>query len=313
MSGPVNCRLTDPGRGVALETTLLCHGVPADRALPLFDELDAAVRQAGGVPALVGVLAGAATVGLSREELASMLACGPVRKVNTANLGLAMHAGAHAATTVSATMELAAEAGVRVFATGGIGGVHRGLAEHFDVSADLAALARFPVAVVTSGVKSLLDVAATREALETLGVPVVGYQTERFPAFYLRDGGIGVDERIDDIDTLASLVSFELARSGRGMVIANPIACEDAIEPAEWSSYLDEAMSRVGDVSGRDVTPRVLDALHTVSGGRTLRANIALVRSNAALAGAIAARLQPTTVTPKAMAPPGFEPGTERL
>ncbi|MCL4222664.1 MAG: pseudouridine-5'-phosphate glycosidase [Phycisphaerales bacterium] len=278
-------------RAVALETTLLCHGVPKEAARPLAEELEAIVRRAGGVPALVGVVAGVPTVGMTAEELTLLIDSGPIEKVNSANLGLAVHRRRHAATTVSATMELAAAAGVRVFATGGIGGVHRGYGERWDVSSDLAAFTRFPVAVVTSGVKSLLDVLATREALETLGVPVVGFRTDRFPAFYLRDGGTGVDARIDDLDELASFVRFELARAGHGVVVANPIPAAEQIASLEWDTWLAEATARAGDAHGRDVTPRVLALLHEISGGRTLRANLALVKSNAALAGEIACRI----------------------
>ncbi|KAA0212586.1 MAG: pseudouridine-5'-phosphate glycosidase [Leptolyngbya sp. PLA3] len=284
------------GATVALETTLLCHGVRKETALPLADQLDAIVRESGGVPALVGVVAGVPTVGMTREELSLLLNADAVEKVNTANIGLAIHARRHAATTVSATMELASLAGVRFFATGGIGGVHRNYAQHFDVSSDLAAFTRFPVAVVTSGVKSLLDVVATREALESLGVPVVGYKTDRFPAFYLRDGGVGVDARFDDVDELATFVRAELKRAGRGIVVANPIPIADQIASLEWESWLAEATARAGDPRGRDVTPRVLALLHEISGGRTLRANLALVKNNAALAGALAARVGTTPI-----------------
>lgn len=278
-------------RAVALETTLLCHGVPKEAARPLAEELEAIVRRAGGVPALVGVVAGVPTVGLTGEELSLLLDSGSVEKVNSANIGLAIHGRRHAATTVSATMELAAAAGVQVFATGGLGGVHRGYGQHFDVSSDLAALTRFPVAVVTSGVKSLLDVIATREALETLGVPVVGFRTDRFPAFYLRDGGTGVDAKFDHVDRLASFVRFELARTGRGVVVANPIPASEQIASLEWDGWLAEATARAGEAHGRDVTPRVLALLHEISGGRTLRANLALVKNNAALAGEVACRV----------------------
>jgi len=283
-------RLEDGRKAVALETTLLCHGVPRESALPLADELDAIVRQAGSVPAIVGVLNGTATVGITRDELIMLLDAGPVAKVNTANIGLALHRRLHAATTVSATMELAAAAGVRVFATGGIGGIHRGYSQRFDVSSDLTALTRFPVAVVCSGVKSLLDVVATREALETLGIPVVGYQADRFPAFYVRDGGTGVDARFDDVNELAAFVRFELERTQRGVLIANPIPPDAQIASLQWETWRAEAMARIGDVQGRDVTPRVLSLLHELSGGRTLQANLALVRNNTALAAAIAAQ-----------------------
>lgn len=222
-----------------------------------------------------------------------MLSGGAVPKVNTANLGHALHAGYSAATTVSTTMELAAYAGLRVFATGGIGGVHRGYGEHLDISADLVAFTRYPIAVVTSGVKSILDVRATREALESLGVTVVGFGTDVFPAFYLRDGGCGVDVRIDDPDELASFVRAELPRTGRGIVIANPIPVEDEISESDWAGWLSEAERRAVEsgAAGRDVSPAVLAGLHEVSGGKTLESNIALVKSNTRVAAMLESRL----------------------
>ncbi len=273
---------------VALETTLLCHGVPRESAAGLAAELDAIVREGGAHPAVVGVVSGRATVGLTADELGTLLAAEHVEKVNGSNLGVVLHRGQHGATTVSATMELAAAAGVRVFATGGIGGVHRGYGERLDISADLAALARFPVAVVASGAKTLLDVRATREALETLGVPVVGYRTDRFPGFYLVDGGADVDARFDDAGELREFVRDELSRAGRGVLVCNPIPESDAVDPAQWRAWLDAAEHEAGDSGGRDATPRTLAALHRVSGGRTLAANLALVKANAALAAALA-------------------------
>ena len=177
---------------VALETTLLVHGVPKDAARPLAAELDSIITAHGARPATVGVVGGRGVVGLNSEELSLLLEAPAVPKANTGNLGLLLRSGSHAATTVSATMELAAGAGVRVFATGGIGGVHKNYGARWDVSADLAALTRFPVAVVASGVKNLLDVVATREMLETLGVPVIGFGSDRFPAFYRRESEAGV-------------------------------------------------------------------------------------------------------------------------
>jgi pseudouridine-5'-phosphate glycosidase len=202
-----------------------------------------------------------------------------------------MHARSHAATTVSTTMELAAGAGVRVFATGGLGGVHRGFARRPDVSADLAALARFPVAVVSSGVKGLLDVEATREVLETLGVPVVGFRTDRFPAFYRRESAARVDARFDDLADLARFVLAELGRTGRGIAVCNPIPPAHEIRESAWEGWLREAEAQAGDADGRDATPALLGALHAVSGGATLRANIELVKSNARLAGQIAGQI----------------------
>ncbi len=291
----IDIRISGP-RAVALETTLLLHGVPTDQALSLHDRLTRDVTATGAQPALIGVLAGRATVGITRDELAHLLALPSVLKANTSNLGLAIHRRLDAATTVSTTMEIAHAAGIRAFATGGIGGVHRGYAVLPDISADLAALARFPVAVVSSGVKSILDVHATREALETLGIPVVGYGTDRVPAFYLRDGGCRTDARFDDPADLAAFCRDELARTGRGVLICNPISPADELPAADWDRWLAEAERRVADrtaqapggLVSRDATPALLAELHTLSGGATLRANIALVRSNAALAGRLA-------------------------
>ncbi len=288
--------MPEPAR-VALETTLLIHGVPRGEGLPLARRLEAVVRAAGAVPAVAGVFAGRGVCGLSEAELTEMLAAAEgagVIKVNAANLGLALHRGLHAATTVSATMELAAAAGVRVFATGGLGGVHRA-APPLDVSSDLFAMTRYPVAVVCSGVKSILDVAGTREVLEALGVPVVGFGTDLFPAFYQRsiDAAVRVDARFDEVEALARFVSGELRRAGRAVVVCNPVPAEHEIEADAWAGWLAEAERRAAAarVTGRDVTPFVLGALHEISGGRTLRTNVELVVSNADLAGRLAAAM----------------------
>lgn len=283
---------------VALETTLLLHGVPRADAPALGGDLAAIVTAQGARPAYVGIYHGTPTVGLNAQELGELLranvAGDGVPKANTANLGVLMHRRSHAATTVSTTMELASRAGVRVFATGGLGGVHRGYAEHPDISVDLAAFTRFPIAVVASGVKSILDVTATREALETLGVPVIGFGTDRFPAFYRRESdagaACGVDARFDDPADLAKFVRTELARTARGVLIVNPIPAEAELSRSDWDRWLAEATKRAdaAGVTGRSVTPFILGALHEVSGRSTLRANIALIRSNCELAGRIA-------------------------
>lgn len=298
---------------VALETTLLLHGVPRPEARPLADRLSDAVRLHGARPMIVGVLAGRPIVGLSGAELDELLTAPPeqVRKVNTSNLGVIIARGQHGATTVSTTMELAAAAGVSVFATGGIGGVHYPapptpdptamIEAHprsaWDVSSDLHALTRFPVAVVASGVKSILDVAGTREMLETLGVPVVGFKTDHFPAFYLRKADHAdvapLDARFDDVPELAQYIRRELARARRGVLICNPIPKEHELRADEWRRWLNESRQIVAasGAYGRDVTPRLLSALHGVSGGATLRANIALVEANASLAARLARAL----------------------
>jgi pseudouridine-5'-phosphate glycosidase len=281
---------------VALETTLLLHGVPKGAGKTLSNDLAKIVADNGGTPTTVGVVLGMPIVGLTDAELDILLAADKVAKANTSNLGLFLHARQHAATTVATTMELAAAAGVRVFATGGLGGVHRGYAEQLDISADLAAFTRFPVAVVTSGVKGLLDVVATREVLETLGIPVVGFETDYFPAFYRRSLGARgprVDANFDDAGDLARFARSEMERTGRGIVVCNPIPLESEVPEADFDRWLAAAQAEAdaANVSARDVTPFMLGALHRLSGGVTLAANIALVKSNAALAGQLAARM----------------------
>ncbi|MCC7390291.1 MAG: pseudouridine-5'-phosphate glycosidase [Phycisphaerales bacterium] len=273
---------------VALETTILVHGVPRPDAPSLAERLAGAVREAGAFPATVGVIAGRPTVGLTDDELRQLLDAVHVEKVNASNLGVVIHRRAHGVTTVSTTIELAALAGVRVMATGGIGGVHRGFASTLDISADLGAIARTPMAVVTSGVKSLLDLRATRELLETLGIPVVGYRTDSFPAFYVRDTDLTLDARFDDPTDLGAYAAAELARTGRGIIIANPCPAEHAMSAEAWEALLVLAQGEATGVRGRDVTPALLAQVHRLSGGATLRANISLAESNAALAGGVA-------------------------
>lgn len=180
-------------------------------------------------------------------------------------------------------------AGLRVFATGGIGGVHRGLATRLDISADLAAFTRFPIAVVSSGVKSILDVESTREALESLGIPVVGFGTDVFPAFYRRESDAKVDARFDDARELARFLRFEMERTARGVLVANPIPAQDSLAEKDWARWLAEAMGRAESegAKGRDVTPRALALLHEVSSGATLRANLSLLKANTRLAAAL--------------------------
>jgi pseudouridine-5'-phosphate glycosidase len=280
-----------PTPRLALESTLLVHGLPPGQGGALAGELARLCRSNGAEPAVAGVLEGRPVIGMSDEELRGLLARSGVEKLNTGSLGAAMARGAWGATTVSTTMELAAGAGVRVFATGGLGGVHRGLGERLDISADLLAFTRFPVAVVTAGCKSILDVVNTRELLETLGVPVIGYRTDRFPAFYRRDGGVGVDARFDDMGKLGAFVRAELARTCRGIVVCNPIPVGDELPEADWTRWLGEAekAARAKGAVGRDVTPAILGALHEVSGGRTLAANLALVKHNVEVGAKLAA------------------------
>ena len=278
---------------IGMETTLLLHGVPRDRGRTLAVELASIARAAGANPCYIGIVNGKPIVGMTDEELGVLFDAPKVAKANTSNIGSLMHRKEHAATTVSTTMELCAEGSVRVFATGGLGGVHRGYAEHFDVSADLAAFTRFGVAVVTSGVKSILDVVATREALETLGVCVVGFGCDRFPAFYTRESEARVDARFDDIEELAGFVRSELRRTKRGIVIANPIPKDYEIDTKTFAAWLEQAQLQAAakQIGGRDVTPFVLGRLHELSGGETLEANIALIKNNTLVGSRLAAAL----------------------
>ncbi len=278
------CRAS-PG-DVALETTLLCHGVPRAYGLELASSLAQIIASEGAQAAVVGVVRGQSVVGMTDDELREMLATEDVPKVNLSNLGVALHRKQWGATTVGSTIALAAKAGLRVMATGGIGGMHQGYGVQVDISADLGAIARTPMAIVTSGCKSILDVVATRELLETLGIPVVGFGTDHFPAFYLRQSGATVDARFDDVADLAAYLDMELRRTGRGIVVAHPIPKEAEIARADWAQWLAEAeaIAVQQGAHGRDKTPALLAALHAVSGGETLRANLALVRANARLA-----------------------------
>ena len=280
-------------KAVALETTLLVHGVPTNTAQPLANELAQIVRKHGANPALIGVVNGIPTVGMTDQELETMLAQDHILKANTANLGVAIHQKTHAATTVSTTMELAAAAGIKLFATGGLGGVHKNYSQHLDISSDLAAFTRFPVAVVTSGVKSILDVESTREALETLGILVIGYKTDSFPAFYFQKSNAQVDVRIDNPADLANLIKSELARTHRGIVIANPIPTKHELNKEDWNNWLNQATSEAkqSGVTGRAITPAILGRLHEVSNGKTLKANLALIKANTTLAAQLAVHL----------------------
>jgi pseudouridine-5'-phosphate glycosidase len=253
-------------------------------------ELEAAVAAAGAVPATIAVLDGEAHVGLDEDGLAR-IATAHMAKLSVRDLPLAAARGADGATTVAATAHLAARAGIRVFATGGLGGVHRDARESWDESADLLALARTSITVVAAGVKSILDVGATLERLETLGVGVAGWQTDRFPGFYLTDSGFELDWSVQDAAEVAAAMAAadELGVEG-ALVVANPIAAGEQLDPAEHERVLADGLerARAAGVTGKAVTPFLLDHLHRATGGRSLEVNIAVARGNASVAGAIA-------------------------
>ncbi len=289
-SAEVAAALRDGVPVVALESTLLAHGLPAPRNRAVADELEAAVRAHGAVPATVAVLDGAARVGLSGSELDRVCA-GGLAKLSVRDLGVAVGLRRDGATTVAATAALAAAVGVTLFATGGLGGVHRGARETWDVSADLVALARTPVLVVCSGVKSILDVAATLEVLETASVPVLGYRTDAFPGFYRRDAGLPVPWRVDGpANAAAAWRAHRALGGGTGMVLAQPVPAAHELDAALHDRLLAEGLDRVAarGVSGKDVTPVLLEHFHAASGGASLAANVALVRANAELAARVA-------------------------
>lgn len=279
---------------VALETTLVTHGFPNPEGLKIALELEAAVAAEGAQPATIGLVDGRIRVGLSHAELEQLATCGGAVKLNLSNLAAHLIPGSWGSTTVAATLLVAWRAGVRVFATGGIGGVHRNAPETGDVSADLTALARFPVAVVCAGAKALLDLPRTLELLETLGVPVFGFETDEFPAFYSRDSGLPVDRRFDDIGLLAGAVSAHFTLNvGSGIVVANPIAREHELPRAVWQPAIERALAdatRQG-IRGRDVTPFLLERLRALTEGASVFSNRALLINNASLAGRLAAAL----------------------
>ena len=278
---------------VALESTIVAHGLPWPENLPIAHELEDAVRAAGAVPATIAIIEGKPSVGLSAETL-ELLARDGAKLSKAGAIDIAVHIArkTSAATTVSATSALANRYGIRVFATGGIGGVHRGDAG--DVSHDLVALARTPIAVVSAGAKSILDLPRTLEMMETLGVLVIGYRTGEFPAFYTPSSGLSLDHRSDSVADLATIIRTHWALGGGGVVVANPIPEEAALDgdmiTAAINSAIAEASAR--DVHGKRLTPFLLARLAEVTGGASIRANRALAINDATLAGELAVALR---------------------
>jgi pseudouridine-5'-phosphate glycosidase len=285
--------LASGGPVVALESTLIAHGLPRGRNLEVARELESVVRSSGAVPATIAVVAGEARIGLDDDALERMALGGEFSKAGVRDLAPVMAGGASAATTVASTSHLAARAGIRVFATGGLGGVHREARESWDESADLTTLAATGVTIVCAGVKSILDVRATLERLETLNVCVVGYGTDRFPGFYLRDSGEPVPWRVDTPEEVAAILGARraLGTEGRAVVVANPLPLEDQLDPALHDRAVEGglAAAEAAGVSGKDITPFLLDHLQRETGGASLEANVRLVLRNATLAAQIAA------------------------
>ena len=278
---------------VALESTLISHGLPRPRNLAIAHEVEAEVRAAGAVPATIAVVAGEARIGLDEAALEAIASESHVVKCGVRDLAVVVARGGHGATTVAATAWLASRAGIAVFATGGLGGVHREARETWDESSDLETLARVGVAVVCSGVKSILDVGATLERLETLGVTVLGYGTDGFPGFYLHDSGFPVPWRVDGPAEVAAVLAArrELGTDGRAVVVGNPLPAAEQLDPALHDRVLAAGLAAASDaeVSGKEVTPFLLDFFHRETAGASLEANVRLVLRNARLGAEIAA------------------------
>ena len=276
---------------LALESTILSHGLPAPRNLEVGLAAERQVRDAGVVPATIGVVDGIAVVGLSPAAIERLCTSGDVVKVSVRDLPIARAKGLDGGTTVAATAWLAHRAGIRVMSTGGLGGVHRGASETFDESADLGTLATTPITLVSAGVKSILDIGATLERLETLNVPVVGYRTDHYPGFYVADSGFALDYRIESPADAAALAR---ARDDLGLasavLVANPVDPAKQLDPEFHDRVLGEALdaASAAGVSGHDTTPFLLDHVQRATGGRSLEVNLEVYRGNVALGAEIA-------------------------
>jgi len=297
---PAGLRLTDEvataleeGRPVvALESTIISHGMPYPQNVAMATEVEQIVRDGGATPATIAVLGGVPRIGLSPDDLELLGSHGDVTKVSVRDLPYVVARQLHGATTVAATMRLASLAGISVFVTGGLGGVHRGAQQSFDISADLTELGQTSVAVVSAGVKSILDIGLTLETLETLGVPVLVNGSDEFPSFYSRSSGFGSPMRVDGPEQVAAVMraKWELGLRG-GIVVANPIPEDDEIPVAQIDGIIGQALAdadRLG-VTGKDTTPYLLGRIVELTGGDSLTANIALVRNNARFGAAVAA------------------------
>lgn len=286
---------------VALESTIIAHGLPRPDNLRVAREIEQAVRDAGAVPATIGMISGEVTVGLSDTELSDLATNDDVAKLSVRDLAPAAAAGGHGATTVASTAAVAAQVGISVFATGGLGGVHRDAASSFDESADLTTLSHTPICVVCAGVKSILNVGATLERLETLGVTVVGYQTRRFPGFYLTDSGFDLDWSVASPEAAAAvLTASRRQRVSRGaVVVANPLPPDEQLDPRMHDEVLRSGLALVNErnVTGKTVTPFLLGHFHDRTAGESLTVNIRIILRNAALAGRIAVAAHGRTAT----------------
>jgi pseudouridine-5'-phosphate glycosidase len=279
---------------VALESTIITHGMPYPQNLEMAGKVESIIREAGAVPATVAIMDGAFRVGLTADDLERLARTGmQAAKASRRDVAALLNSGGIAGTTVATTMQAADMAGIRVFATGGIGGVHRGAETTFDISADLEELGRTPVAVVCAGAKAILDIPKTLEVLETKGVPVIGYGTDEFPAFWTRSSGYPVDHRLDTPEAVAALIETQFSLGLGGVLVGNPIRAEDELD----AGFIDENIGKaIADadrqgISRKDLTPYLLRRIFELTGGKSLVSNIALVENNARVAAAIAVAL----------------------
>jgi len=283
--------LRDGGPVVALESTIISHGMPYPQNVAMATEVEEIIRASGAVPATIAVLDGRPRIGLTADDLELLASDEHVAKVSVRDLPFVVARRAHGATTVAATMRLAALAGIRVFVTGGLGGVHRGAQQSFDESADLTELGSTDVAVISAGVKSILDIGLTLERLETLGVPVLAYGSDEFPSFYSRSSGHAAPMRVDSPADVAAVMAAKWALGiAGGVVVANPIPEADEIPADEIGGIIEQALADMGarGIHGKDATPYLLGRIVEITGGASLTANIALVRANARLGAAVA-------------------------
>jgi pseudouridine-5'-phosphate glycosidase len=278
---------------VALESTIISHGLPRPTNLEVAIEVEEIVRENGAIPATIAIIDGITCVGLTEVQLESIANRDDVIKASTRDLAISMAKKLSAATTVAATAHLAAKAGIKVFATGGLGGVHRGANESFDESADLTALSKLDMTVVCAGVKSILDVAATLERLETYAIGVVGYKTKRFPGFYLTDSGFDLEYQVDSASEIAKIIHArdEMGTSSSALIVANPV--QNQMERALHDRLLEGGLkaAKEQNIHGKETTPFLLEYFHTESNGESLRVNIDIIKRNSALAAQIAAAL----------------------
>lgn len=274
---------------VALESTIISHGLPRPSNLTVAREVEEIVRSRGAVPATIAILDGIVHIGLTDDQLVDIANRDDIAKASSRDLAIIAAAGKSAATTVAATAHLAVLAGIHIFATGGLGGVHRGAIETFDESADLTALSQLDITIVCAGVKSILDVAATLERLETLAIGVLGYKTTKFPGFYLTDSGFTIEHQVDSAEEIAAVIAQRVAlKTNNGLVIANPVTKE--MDRAHHDAILKSGLegAEKAGIHGKYVTPFLLEHFHTASEGESLKVNIDIIKSNSALAADIA-------------------------